>query len=297
LTPQSALHKVVEQLSGVSSCGHYFRKIQSELAMAYSYAWKEIFSPGKAMDFFQASNSHPFEIHTTEFCRANAWWLSELSRLIYVKGDNEIDIEHQTASRNHFLHKIGLEERWFYNGKHVQCAIIGTLAGHGKRFSVLVFRGTQGRISNWLFNLSTTLSPWPSGGNVHKGFKLLLLEAWGEIVHHLSGLPEPVYYAGHSLGGALAVLAASLKKPEAVYTFGSPRIGNCDFVNSIKHINIYRVVNPRDIVAGVPPVPGVMHVGQPQYLSNSKASTSQRSWFEAPGFLADHSPSNYTVQL
>ena len=106
------------------------------------------------------------------------WWLSELSRLIYVKGDKETDKEQQTACHNHFLHKINLEERWFYNGKHIQCAIMETLPGYGKGFSALVFRGTQGRISNWLFNLSTALSPWPSGGLVHNGFKLLLMEAW-----------------------------------------------------------------------------------------------------------------------
>jgi len=249
------------------------------------------------MDFFQISTPQPFELHKTQFCRVNAWWLSEFSRLMYLKGDNETDITDQTSARNFFLHKIGLEERWFYNGQHVQCAIIGTLPGHEKRFSILVFRGTQGRISNWFFNLSTTLSPWPSGGSVHRGFKLLLMDAWGEIEKQLNGLSEPVYYTGHSLGGALAVLAASLKKPEAVYTFGSPRIGNCDFVNSTKHLNIYRVANPRDIVAGVISNPGIMHVGEPQYLTTSKTTSSQRSWFEAPGFLADHSPSNYTVGL
>ncbi|MFT5699412.1 MAG: triacylglycerol lipase [Desulforhopalus sp.] len=265
--------------------------------MAYSYAWNAVLNPGAAMDFFQISSPQSFELHTTQFCRANAWWLSELSRLIYLKGNNETDIACQTAARNLFLHKIGLEERWFYNGQHVQCAIISPLPSQEKRFSVLVFRGTQGRISDWFYNLTTSLFPWPSGGNVHKGFNLLLMGAWGEITQQLEGLSEPVYYTGHSLGGALAVLAASLIQPEAVYTFGSPRIGNHDFVHSTKHINIYRVVNPRDIVATIISNPTIMHVGEPQYLSTSKTTNAQRSWFEAPGFLAAHSPSNYTVGL
>lgn len=265
--------------------------------MVYSYAWKEIFSPGSAMDFFQTSELRPFDIHSSEFCRTNAWWLSELSRLMYVKGDDEGDGKHQTACRNHFLRKIGLTERWFYNGRHIQCAIIGTLPNHEKCYSVLVFRGTQGRLSNWFFNLSTTLSPWPAGGQVHNGFKQLLLEAWGEIEHQLRSLSGPVYYTGHSLGGALAVLAASLIAPEAVYTFGSPRMGNAHFVKSMKHIKIHRMVNPRDIVTSVPPIPGMMHVGDPQYLTIAKSLLSQRFWFEAPRFLADHSPSNYSVQF
>ncbi len=266
--------------------------------MVYSYSWNAILNPGNASDFFQAANPQPFEVDKPGFSQMNAWWLSELSRLIYVKGDNDLVGKYQTTTRNHFLHKVGLDERWFYNGKHIQCTIVSTLTGHdGKPFSVLVFRGTQGGISNWLFNLSTALSPWPSGGYVHKGFKLVLMEAWEEIQQQLKGLSEPLYYTGHSLGGALAVLAASLTNPEAVYSFGSPRMGNSDFVNSTKHLNIYRVVNPRDIVACVPPIPGILHAGEPHCLPDSKASECHRSWFEAPGFLADHSPSNYTGRL
>ncbi len=266
--------------------------------MSYTYAWGPIFNPGKAVSFFRAGISpRPFEPENPEFSRANAWWLSELSRLIYLKGDNELGMEYQTQARNRFLNKIGLEERWFYNGRHVQCAIIGALQEQEKKFSALVFRGTQGTLSNWFFNLSTALAPWPSGGNVHRGFKLILMEAWEEIQQQLNFISEPIYYTGHSLGGALAVLAASLKKPEAVYTFGSPRMADFGFVNSTKHINIYRVVTPKDIVSSVPPFPGVMHVGKSHYLTNSKASDYRRSWFEAPKFLADHSPLNYTFQL
>lgn len=265
--------------------------------MSYSYAWKDVFSPGTAKDFFETDHLRPFEVLASQFSRTNAWWLSELSRLIYVRGDNETDRDHQTACRNHFLHKVGLKERCFYNGKYVQCAVIGREPGSGQEFSVLVFRGTRGKISNWFFNLSATLSPWSAGGLVHKGFNLLFMEAWEEIETQLTSVSGPVYYTGHSLGGALAVLAASLRKPAAVYTFGSPRMGDGEFVQATEHLKIYRVVNPRDIVTVVPPIPGIEHVGEPHYLTCEKAVLSQRSWFEAPGFLADHSPSNYSIQL
>jgi hypothetical protein len=265
--------------------------------MVYSYAWKTLFNPGNAVDFFPLCSSQVTVKTASGFNRANAWLFSELSRLLYVRGDNVTSNELQTASRNRFLHKVGLDERWFYNGKHIQCAIIGTFPEHKQPFSVLVFRGTQGTISNWLFNLTTVLSAWPAGGQVHKGFKLILTEAWNEILLHLEKISGPLYYTGHSLGGALAVLAASLKEPEAVYTFGSPRIGNSEFVRKTNHLNIFRVVNRRDIVAGIPPIPGILHVGKPHWLANSREFDSQRCWFEAPGFLADHSPSNYTVQI
>ena len=64
--------------------------------------------------------------------------------------------------------------------------------------------------------------------------------------------------AGHSLGGALAQLAAfdldkNYKKVNAVYTYGSPRVGNVYFwyYYSTRIYN-YRVVNYADIVAHVP---------------------------------------------
>ncbi|MBF0211525.1 MAG: lipase family protein [Desulfamplus sp.] len=265
--------------------------------MSYSYLWEDIFNPGKAVDFFPSDNPEPFETKKFTFSRVNGWWLSELSRLIYVRDVNEIGAEYESLSRNSFLYKMGLEEQWFYNGKYVKCAIIGTLPKQNPQFSVLVFRGTEGRISNWFFNFNTMLSPWTLGGKVHRGFKLLLMEAWEEIRQQLEFTQEPIYYTGHSLGGALAVLAASLKQPEAVYTFGSPMVGNLEFVNSTKHIQIYRVVNPNDIVAGVSPFPGMMHVGEPHYLNNSKPQQNEKSWLAPPDFLADHSPLNYTFQI
>ncbi len=264
--------------------------------MIYSYAWDAVLNPGKSIDFFQDCPLSPFDIHEPGFSRVNAWWLSELSRLIYVRGDAE-GADCQSRMRNDFLAKVDLHERWFYNGKHVQCAIIGPLPKQERRFSILVFRGTQGSISNWLFNLSTALSVWPTGGSVHKGFKIILLEAWEKIRQQLESISKPLYYTGHSLGGALAVLAASLHTPTAVYTFGSPRMGNAEFVNKTKAIKIYRVVNPRDIVTSVPPLPGILHVGEPHCLAGVKADDAQRSWLDAPSFLADHSPSNYTVKL
>lgn len=263
--------------------------------MSYSYSWKNLFCPGNAVDFFNGEMHCNFETENQRFSLANAWWLSELSRLIYVKGSAEHDSESQTSVRNSYLHEVGLEERWFYNGRYVQCSLVGPLVGGGRMFSALVFRGTSLGIYNWIYNLDCLLSAWPQGGRVHRGFKILLLEAWDEIEQMLNSLTGSIYYTGHSLGGALAVLAATLRKPEAVYTFGAPRMANRSFLEATQHINIYRVVNPQDIVACVPPFPGVMNVGEAHYLTGSRAADQSRNWFEAPTFLADHSPSNYSL--
>lgn len=264
--------------------------------MPYSYAWDALLNPGRAADFFPAEKPLPLEEHRGEFNRTTAWWLSELSRLIYLKG-GPIAAPIQTTARNRFLHRVQLKESWFYNGKHLQCAMVETMAGHGSNHTVLVFRGTQRGISNWLLNLSGVLSTWPGGGRVHRGFKKIFLQSWQEIQAKLDEQPRPLYYTGHSLGGALAVLAASLKRPEAVYTFGSPKVGDGVFRKSVQNLDIYRVVNPRDIVAAIPPLPGMLHIGETHCLKKPRASQIRRCWFEAPVFLADHSPFNYTVQL
>ena len=74
----------------------------------------------------------------------------------------------------------------------------------GRTFAVLVFRGTSGRLSNWLVNLDMALCPWPSGGNVHRGFKTVLVELWDTIATALNTVKKPLFFTGHSLGGTLA---------------------------------------------------------------------------------------------
>ena len=65
----------------------------------------------------------------------------------------------------------------------------------------------------------------------------------------------PLYIAGHSLGGALAIIATYCLERDslaACYTFGAPRVGNLAFGQSLK-APVYRVVNASDLVPRLPP--------------------------------------------
>jgi triacylglycerol lipase len=66
----------------------------------------------------------------------------------------------------------------------------------------------------------------------------------------------PLFITGHSLGGALATVAAKkLANPAGIaacYTFGSPRVGDEEWISSIK-TPIYRIVNAADCVTMLPP--------------------------------------------
>jgi hypothetical protein len=65
-----------------------------------------------------------------------------------------------------------------------------------------------------------------------------------------------LYITGHSLGGALATVATKFTYHKgglaACYTFGSPRVGNDDWINNIK-TPIHRLVNAADCVTMLPP--------------------------------------------
>ena len=63
-----------------------------------------------------------------------------------------------------------------------------------------------------------------------------------------------LFFTGHSLGGALAIIALKYFASDAsgaCYTFGSPPVGTKDFENKLK-TPLYRIVNHLDIVPNLP---------------------------------------------
>ena len=138
-------------------------------------------------------------------------------------------------------------------------------------YLVLAFRGTEKKVPDWLTDARCT--PTVEGNaKVHTGF----LEAFDrktnddqgktarQVVEEIlddpgakdcDGQPLPLFITGHSLGGALALLATKLIAPNingACYTFGAPRVANYEYFEFVK-TPVYRVVNSADLVPRVPP--------------------------------------------
>jgi len=266
--------------------------------MAYDHTWQSLLRPGNSEDFFRDHRSIEFRVQAEGFNPVNAWWLAELSRLIYRRDATEGFHHPGRASRNEILATVGLIERHFINGPTVQGSLVTTAEDGEDAYAALVFRGTVGRLASWLGNLDMAMTPSPRGGRVHRGFNTMLMELWDEISEALDAVRVPLFYTGHSLGGALATLAASLRPPQAVYTFGTPRIGDAVFAETLAGMPIYHVCNPGDIVTGLPParwgsgftLPGTR-------IINTDVPLSHRSISQAPAFLAGHAPLNYTAQL
>jgi predicted lipase len=178
-------------------------------------------------------------------------------------------------------------------------------------FAALVFRGTEQRASDFAADLADLhVRSDAEIVDVHSGFKAQLDAIWDEIEVELAKLTCPVFYTGHSLGAALATLAAARHPPQAVYAFGSPLVGNSAFARMTARLPIHRVVDGSDIVTVVPPKKfGFVHVGTEHRIGTSAAKPRLTTLIvgalrsimsihkHPPKYLADHAPKNYVERL
>lgn len=301
-----------------------------------------ILPPNHDHAYFQDSAAHPFRHMASQLELVNAWWLSEASLLAYA------DTEFATSG----FSGAGLElaGQQPFSGKSAQCYV-----AHNQDFAIVSFRGTQlpkvsgsqdpleslqHSVSDICADAKFALVDAGQGYFVHRGFLDALEEVWAEVNTHLESLRAKIpglrfWFTGHSLGAALATLAADrFDQVSGLYTFGSPLVGDRKFARQFP-ADTYRFVNNNDIVTRVPPIgpfrpprflPGVYrHVGQLVYIDhNHEIASPGGSWkhffsrvrgsipvrlappgnsvrkliSNAPGdFLIDHTPLYYALHI
>lgn len=164
---------------------------------------------------------------------------------------------------------------------------------------VLAFRGTEpAEFADIETDLRKKLIDFPAAlgkaeaMRVHEGFAQALLSVWGDLLAAVRKDPKPVLVTGHSLGGALALLAAfALRMQEApprvsgVYTYGQPRVGDAAFAEAYDRLLRpvhWRVVNHRDLVPRLPPREmGFRHSGRVLYFdAKGEASLDPSRWMQ-----------------
>ncbi len=140
---------------------------------------------------------------------------------------------------------------------------------------VIACRGTEPNEWNDIkadANATTVLAE--TAGKVHRGFKTEVDDLWPMVETALLDNSHPLYFCGHSLGGAMATICAGRcylshigSNPMELFTYGSPRVGNKKYVSHVK-LKHFRFVNNNDIVTRVPPpLFGYRHCGSEVYLN------------------------------
>lgn len=144
-------------------------------------------------------------------------------------------------------------------------------------FDVIVAcRGTEGNLSDILTDINLLMVDFPHGGEVHHGFYDAVVNVWPGITAELAeARGKRAWFVGHSLGGAMATIAAvnavkeNITTSATIFTYGSPKCGDRDFTKLFAAAGIVhnRFVNNSDIVTRVPPLP-YRHVGELVYMNH-----------------------------
>jgi triacylglycerol lipase len=139
---------------------------------------------------------------------------------------------------------------------------------------VVACRGTE--LTEWndiQADANAVMSVVGTIGNVHTGFNREVDDLWPNLEDFLRGNTLPVWFCGHSLGGAMATICTFRCKVGAIagnlqelHTFGSPRVG-CKRYTRHAEVTHYRWVHNNDVVTRVPPPwMGYRHCGNEIYL-------------------------------
>jgi hypothetical protein len=220
-----------------------------------------------------------------------AWLMAVFSQLAYVpfKDNQPAPVKDQPkqlagagfAELEPYLAPSGFQVRATFNKGNVQTF----LAVNPDELAVLAFRGTA-NWQDWEINLNALRMPMPGfeAVSVHSGFWDAYVDSADDILAAVNQHVSPdlgLYITGHSLGGALAQIAAAKLERDnlaACYTFGSPRVATKAFDRFVKCPH-YRLVNHWDLVPGVP-LPmflwGYRHTGDPRLLAGVSPTEVER---------------------
>ncbi|RAL08914.1 lipase family protein [Aspergillus homomorphus CBS 101889] len=153
---------------------------------------------------------------------------------------------------------------------------------------IVSFRGSHD-LSNWIANIDfglTDASSICSGCEIHSGF----WKAWETVASTITAKIEAaltshadyeLVFTGHSLGAALAAVAATVLRNDGytvdLYNFGQPRIGNlalADYITNQNKGSNYRVTHEDDIVPKLPPKLLGYHHFSPEYWITSDSGVT-----------------------
>lgn len=240
---------------------------------------------------------------------------AELSRLAYCRFE-EGDGPRLDAA----LARGGFAKAEPFRNARTGAQGFGTTAPDGTVF--VAFRGTQpDAVRDLLADADIRFAEGPGGvGRVHNGFR----QAYASLAEDVDRWLAPrasgrLIATGHSLGAAMATIMAAVHRQAELVTFGSPRVGDGPFAESLTGRATRRYLDCTDLITGVPPaLTRYVHAGPLLYIDRSGrvlatapdeaeiardrreaslAYTAKYAWKiwrnVALRSLADHAPVNY----
>lgn len=237
-----------------------------------------------------------FNPDTMRYNGENALFLADCAKLAY---HNEEKIKQAVQEQLNFTNFR------FFSGKSTQAFIAGN-----DKMIIVAFRGTEGKIHDILADAKLKPDDGPIGkngsiGKVHRGFHGGLHEVWDDtstdmnmlqFIKQILNNKQSIWFCGHSLGAALATLAAAeyvfeesdtdVDAVKGIYTIGQPRVGDDEFAEAFDASlgeKCFRFVNNNDAVTRIPP-PGIIlkytHVGQELYLDRNGKLRDSIPWWK-----------------
>lgn len=294
--------------------GPHDAKERTMIEKAMPVRVRDLRVPNRDWAYFDDAAACPFRPLAPVPDLANAWRLAEISFLTYVPETDFIRTR---------VESVGYRRLRVFDSKGSRALLL-----EAPDHVVVAFRGTDiADHRNLLADADAMLAPFVTRGRVHRGFWAALEAIWPPLKAALTevGAFRPVYVTGHSLGGAMAVLASQLAPmPVRLYTFGAPRVGDQAFHDAAIGTSA-RFVHNFDIVTQLPPRVLYRHIGLPIVLrSDGSVENDPGTWIRlkarfaniwgrklasrrgikdalgtwmVENALADHAPIGYCVRL
>lgn len=224
----------------------------------------------------------------------NAYWMARLAKEVYLTdasaSQSANDQPNTAPDEDRILANLLEDDKGFMSvfgvsRNSAQAALI-----EHQDYLCIAFRGTD-ELADWLDNLNV-FSTKELFGEFHRGFWQSVEDVWPSINAKFRQLqqqtPRPLFITGHSLGGAMATIAAAKLVHEdkpftSVYTFGQPRALTRDtarIFNSECQSRYFRFHNNNDIVTRAPArVMGYSHIGSYLYISSEQQIHQEAGWW------------------
>ena len=193
----------------------------------------------------------------------------EAARLAYYRAENSPT---ERARLVESLARVGFTDLVLFVDAKTGASAFAARRSHDGA-ALLSFRGTQpDDYRDLITDLRANLVQWPeSAGRVHNGFAVAVRALRPQILEWFaSANPDlnKLIVTGHSLGAAMATLAASIWRCAWLVTLGSPRVGDAAFIATVRVNRAVRLVDCCDAVTEVPPpVDGYTHIKAHTYLT------------------------------